>query len=742
MLRTSALVCSVLATVGLSTLGADDPQGRPLFSHIVTLPRNEELERRLEVAPDYLKAGDWKRAGQVLQSVLDHTEDGFVPVRRRGPEGKELVGWVSARSEAARLLATLPPRGRELYDLSHGPQAARLLAMARKSGDMLQVALAAQRYPYTTAGREAADLVATHHLDRGEHTTAARHFARLLGRPDSGLLPPLALFKAALAFHRAGETGRAEDTWKRLAGRAPGGIAIGGRNIPLGELKKELARPVASPADSTPLREWVAFRGNAARSAPASGGIGELKARWREDVVGAGEARQWVEHAVSRMESSRQAILPGSCPLALDGKVIFRGRRGLVALDRVSGRLLWEAPLAGSLEQMAGDGTWHPYTGPWATAYAENFPHVVLENSLVGTLSADRRHVYAVEDLELPPFPRDYASFVSRSGQGLRFAAADDLTEGVYKSRLVAVELDTGRVAWKADGPAVGTHVLGPPLVLGGRLYVVTEQQGLRLVCLDSASGRVLWSQALAAPRNNVLVESARRLWAAHPAHAEGVMVCPTNGGAVVAVDLAGRGLLWAHSYRDQPPPPEQPPLGRRIRPAGRAPNAPTAPNMDVKWRLCAPLIHQGKVLLTAPDSGALECLDLWTGALLWRVERQDGGLYLAGTYRDRVLVAGQQHFGALRLSNGGVLWSVETGMPSGQGVLAGKVYYLPVQRCAQTGGPALQGVDVEKGAVVSRTPVPGGEAPGNLVLYEGDVISQTVLRVTAYARPTGATKE
>jgi hypothetical protein len=63
-------------------------------------------------------------------------------------------------------------------------------------------------------------------------------------------------------------------------------------------------------------------------------------------------------------------------------------------------------------------------------------------------------------------------------------------------------------------------------------------------------------------------------------------------------------------------------------------------------------------------------------------------------------------------------------------------VYYLPVQRCPQTGGPALQGVDVDKGRILSRTAVPGGEVPGNLVLYAGDVISQTATRVTAYGRP------
>ena len=33
-------------------------------------------------------------------------------------------------------------------------------------------------------------------------------------------------------------------------------------------------------------------------------------------------------------------------------------------------------------------------------------------------------------------------------------------------------------------------------------------------------------------------------------AASEGIMVCPTNSGVVVAVDIMSRSLLWARSYR------------------------------------------------------------------------------------------------------------------------------------------------------------------------------------------------
>src|SRR5262245_50542457 len=112
----------------------DEPdKRRPRFSTLVTLPTSDELESKLEVAPAYIKDGDWGTATQVLQWVLDHTEDAFVPVRQPGPNGKETVGWVSARTEANRLLATLPPKGQEFYQVQHGARAAALLAAARKT---------------------------------------------------------------------------------------------------------------------------------------------------------------------------------------------------------------------------------------------------------------------------------------------------------------------------------------------------------------------------------------------------------------------------------------------------------------------------------------------------------------------------------------------------------------------------------------------------------------------------------
>jgi hypothetical protein len=49
-----------------------------------------------------------------------------------------------------------------------------------------------------------------------------------------------------------------------------------------------------------------------------------------------------------------------------------------------------------------------------------------------------------------------------------------------------------------------------------------------------------------------ILNSPQRRLAGATPSFADGVLVCPTSTGVVVAVDLATRALLWGYQYEPQ----------------------------------------------------------------------------------------------------------------------------------------------------------------------------------------------
>ncbi len=105
-----------------------------------------------------------------------------------------------------------------------------------------------------------------------------------------------------------------------------------------------------------------------------------------------------------------------------------------------------------------------------------------------------------------------------------------------------------------------GSYFLGPPLPLGGKLYVLTEKNAeLRLVCLNAVNGEPTWEQTLATPRDRLLLDVSRRVQAVHLAYGEGILVCPTNAGAILGVDR--RRAAWSGLFPTAKNPPTPPAL-------------------------------------------------------------------------------------------------------------------------------------------------------------------------------------
>src|SRR5262249_27250021 len=163
------------------------------------------------------------------------------------------------------------------------------------------------------------------------------------------------------------------------------------------------------------------------------------------------------------------------------------------------------------------------------------------------------------------------------------------LNDLVQHNRLQGYDLATGKLLWEQGGRGKGeledSHFLGTPLVLQEQLYTLVEKEGnLRLLCLDPAKGNILWSMHLASFRTRLPQDPLRRLQNAQIVHADGILVCPTNAGVLLAVDLASRTVVWAHSYREGDPdslpaPGVKPPAPRRPPGAGGA-----APFVGFGW--------------------------------------------------------------------------------------------------------------------------------------------------------------
>jgi outer membrane protein assembly factor BamB len=754
-----ATVLGLAGTVALPPLGwaKDDPPAAPKpkesdaqadeTAAVIQLPTDLKQKKKLAAARDYMNEQSWQEVCRILQSLLDAPEDTFVGTQSKDAAGRPVTTWLSVRSEANRLLANLPPPGREKYELLYGPTAAELLKEGRAKKDADRYAEVVRRYLHTRAGVEALGLVASHHAAAGSHARAADSFGRLLQCQEPKEWTTQMLFDATRAFRRVDEYEQAEATWKAFRDRAEQGkVRVGDRTQTLAEWQTELNK-VAPPPAADP-KDWPVYRRDPGRSNHGAGDKPFLEKTWGFGTIKEEQTRILVEAAVKRSESRGQPVLPAFFPVAADGKVVYRDYWGLQAHDLKTGQAVWESDSRYSLDRLLDPreaGSRSPLANAWARAYLDQMgrPGMLFENSVVGTLSTDGARVYAVEDLYVPP-PTNGMIMNGPVVMNYQYQQYGELRKAVFANQLDAYSLRNGKLLWelsaqpdkeegkegevaKQPGEA---YFLGPPLPVDGKLYVLTQRnQDLRLLCLDPERGAVQWSQLLATTQGRLSQEVTRRTWAAHLAYGEGVLVCPTNAGMLLGVDVLSHTVVWAHPYREKGQnPANQQPGGPMIMRGGVPAVTVTAP----EWKVTAPIVQDGRVVFTAPDSVSVRCVNVRDGKLVWRAPRTDDDLYLAGIVRGKVLIVGKKECRALGFTDGSTVWQVPTGVPSGQGVATDRRYYLPLKE-GPTHEPEVCVLDVDTGRIVSHARSRKHEVPGNLLLYDGDVVSQTVEEVAAF---------
>jgi len=694
---------------------------------------------------------------QQLIDALDAAEDAFY-----NPDPKLPSRFVSLKSATADLIAALPREGLDSYELQQGAVAKGLLDTALASSDISQIESVARRFFHTRAGHAAVEELANRSLDRGDVLAAALQFQRLQrkGRRAYRNEPALSL-KAAICWSRAGMLPQAIQTLEELKAASNGApLTLAGRAYPFYEKPADARQWLVKVlGENTQLRRWVddswaMFRGTPARtgtSAPAAVGWDD---HWSFDsipmVVFAelepAKARQ-IEDLQSRLDSLRTGAfadlltIPACHPLVTDDLVVLRSLGSLKAVRPSTGELVWEAVTPDrSLDKLLEE------PGENGSSSAARNPHALnlflaqraWRDMTAGTLSSDGRHAFLVDDLG---YQGGYRTLRGRQLPSL---------PNTYNT-LKAFDLASGKFLWQIGGPrdeqqrTFGGHFfLGPPLVLGNRLYCLAETNGeIRLLVLiqkqtDASPRRwtvsLDWSQSLVVPPVTIDRHPFRRLSGISPSYADGVMICPTTSGAIVGLDLAQRQLLWGYHYE---------PINKAVSTAMRMPimRAPTSKitqsvvtdEDEGRWVDAVPTIVDGRVLVTPRDSTELHCIDLKRGRLLWRKPRAQG-LYVAAVHQGAVVIVGQSHVRAMSLQDGSAAWksATSTGVPSGRGYQSGGFYYLPLQ------SGQIVGIDLKNGRELVRSDSRSDHIPGNLVALRGMLFSQTVDRLVAY-RPLPA---
>jgi outer membrane protein assembly factor BamB len=718
-----SLAFGLLAVLPCATLfGQPAERTEPVFGLELT-GANPGREATLEALDAAVAGRDWDRTATLLLQLFA-AEDAFVPLIERSRGGTEVQRHVGLHGEARRRLGELPPEGRNVYRQRAEAEAGRLLDVANRTTNLVLLATVVVRFPDTAASADALQELALDDVRAGRDRLAALRFQRLREVRGVDRWEPEVLLQAAVVHHRIGDSDRTAYFEARLRER---------KNLDaMRQLEQRKAENDKLARELRQRGDWRFPGGTADRAAEAHGTPPVAEARWGFKTTRTNEMENWLAQAANALQKRGQPLVPASQPIFVTvthsrtgekrQTILFRSHWGIHAVDPSNGKLRWESYSNWSADRMVKEATKQAAITDWVKGWLNRRPEALFENSVVGGLSTDGRMVFAVEDFGVGPYaaPRE-----PKAPGGLSAIA-----EARRHNKIQAYDLWAGKLFWECPDPLRKTgvelldgdgHFLGAPLPLDGRLYVLAEKnQELRLVQLDPATGHVLSQHPLGKVRCKLTEDNARRRQAAHLAYADGVLVCPTNCGALVAVDPASGALLWAHTYATETPlPPDFMPSVRN-------------------WPVTtAPVLRDGKVFYAPVDGSELLCFRLDDGSPVWKVDRRDDDVYFAGVFDGKALIVGKKSVRALD-ATGKEVWKLETGEPSGLGVAADGLYLLPLRLGAATGGPEVVVLDVKRGVVHSHVRWPKSEVPGNLALFGSDVVSQSATELVVYPQAKG----
>ncbi|MFO0903009.1 MAG: PQQ-binding-like beta-propeller repeat protein [Pirellulales bacterium] len=706
---------------------------------VVFRPAPRELTLRLTRARKAIESEDYNEAVLELGRLLAEIEQGgaerLAPDENAGDEQQDyFVGprgegtHVSLKSEAQRLIGSMPAKGREWYELQYGPEARKLLEEAADKGDVGLLTNVSRRYFHTKAGYEATLLLGRYHMDNGSPLAAALCFRRLAESPAANEYEPELSVLIASCWLHSNAPDRAQQTLAALVKKLPSAkLRIGGSEITLprdetrAREQLETLLALRRLQRGGPLLEWTLFRGDATRTAQVVGDAPLATARWRLPTANDPNDEQLVEQVAKRYIAQGIPALPSMQPLAVQDSVLMRTTDGVWGVDMRTGKRKWPFPWVEMEASSQSLNARNLPPGAGAAAREAELRQRLYEDVPYGQMSSDGESLYLLDSL----------GFASQAAmvQG-PFIAIRPGTRGVVSAnQLVALDVRReGKLLWMigdgqgggGDEPRLaGAFFLGAPLPLQGKLYVMAEiNSEVRLVVLDPKTGALEWQQQLAQLESRGIQQDlTRRLAGASPSYADGVLICPTSAGAVVAVDIATRTLLWGFQYNQSSGAenrPNQPFFNRGL--MGNPPKP-----IGQRWVDATATIHAGKVLVTPVESEEMYCLDLLTGKLLWPAQKRNDLAYVAAVTANQAILVGKNHVVSVDLETGKPTWPnpielPDGGMPSGRGFHSGNDYYLP------TTNQWLLRIDLQKGAIAQR--IRTDRNLGNLICFRDEIIS------------------
>jgi len=687
------------------------------------LLRERQVEVRLRTALQDLDGGRLVAGITGLQSIIDRDEDVFVRFRSDPvPCG--------AHSLANRLLGSLSSRALATYETLYGREARQLLATALAEPNPDLLAGVVRRFFHTAAGFEAGNRLADYWTNHGCDELAWGWWERVLREPvHHERVLALHRVQAAWCCQRLGRTAEAREILAQISG--PGTVIIAGRAQSIDSLRIQLLQSAAFTVAGIDSR---VVGGHLNRNGPGSGTPPALAhPLWRGIL--AQEQSRHIEALARLWEGFQlQNGLPvgtSQVPLLIGERLVYRDFEGLCAADVRTGKPLWFYRCASSLSREISPRQTIPSDG---NPDPNNVMRYLVGNGTLGTLASDGRHVFAIDGIEAEE-PAPSAAPVSggeAAAASLRqtnLLAAFELVSSTYdiKPKWTA----GGQVAGPGPPRALAGHFfLGPPLPVEDRLFAVSEaNELLYLSCLRSQDGKPVWSQVLCSVPQPIGADHQRFALVCSPAYSDGIVVCPTQAGVLVAVDSLSGRLLWAASYDDGEPTQRQQisawPYSTRRR-------------IGHPGYINLPVIHRSSVVYLPAHSEHVHCLDLATGQTRWRVRRDDlesstATEYVAAVTDAAVVVVGRRKCRGLALESGSERWMFRLGSaPAGCGVRLGERYHVPLD------DGRIISLELDSGRSTAAPLAPGAARLGNLVAGRDVVVSMGTSEITVYPQAQG----
>jgi outer membrane protein assembly factor BamB len=693
----------------------------------VFIPVPRDMLRPLIRANRAIKENEATRAVSLLGEVLSESTDEDYLV----PSGVVDGLSVSLRNRAQRILGALPTKSRELYRLRYGVQAKRMLAQAIEEGDFEKVSAVMQRFFYTRSGFDASMILGHYHLDEGRPVAAANCFANICRTAEAREIhDPEASVLLAICWMLADAPDRAVDALENLRSRSSRNtIQFQGEPVRLYQRKDQAENWLLKLVGGSPLRnidvvsQWLMSGGNPARNAQTDAGFPLLSPRWSVPTLNDPDLEKMVKDRMKELVFLDSSPIPSVQPLAMGDTIVMRAFDRMIGVDFATGKRKWVYPPWDFAEQMRENSS--DLLKP-KLINATNLQQRMWQDSLYGQSSSDGKRIFVIPN---PGFVRGGTSTDLRNAGAMAYRPYNEI-------KAIDVERE-GAFLWEIGGQKgldepklAGAFFLGPPLPVGGELFAIClQKQDIKLAVLDAESGRLKWEQRLGTTENSrdPRTDQYRRLAGVTPSFAQGIIVCSTGTGALVAVDLSTRSLLWGYQYSSA----SRRNIGR-IDPDGNSTKDP----FKGLWRDSSIVISDGRVLYTPVDAQELICVDLQSGKPGFvkkdklqtaKCDRKDS-LYIASVLDGKIVLIGDEKVRAIELKSGEETWHVdiqEYGRPSGRGYANNRSYFFPTTK------QRLVKINLETGGVEQVVQTNG--ILGNLICYRNEVISHGVDRVVSF---------